>query len=150
MLTDLTSKFPGLLVSGYRRTSPPTANYNCIAWAAGDSSRWWWPSGPFAYWPPGAPKTVTIAAFLAAYGASGYQECDAGDLEAGFEKIVIYTKSGAPTHAARQLPDGQWSSKLGSLDDIAHHLDGVTDGPEGYGQPAVFMKRALIRVSLDD
>jgi len=36
--------FPSLLSSGYDITSPATKEYNCIAWAAGDSEAWWWPN----------------------------------------------------------------------------------------------------------
>jgi hypothetical protein len=41
------------------------------------------------------------------------------------------TADGVPTHAARHLPDGQWTSKLGRWEDIEHrlpHLEGETDG----------------------
>ena len=57
----------------------------------------------------------------------------------GSKKIAIYQSGGLPTHAARQLPDGQWTSKLGRNIDISHTLPGL-EGPE-YGQVAVFMRR---------
>ena len=38
------------------------------------------------------------------------------------EKVAIFVsaRTGAPTHAARQLPSGQWTSKLGAGIDIVH------------------------------
>jgi hypothetical protein len=62
-------------------------------------------------------------------------------LESGFEKIALYALEGHPKHAARQLPDGAWSSKLGKYIDIAHSLNGL----EGtvYGQVVGFLKRRL-------
>jgi hypothetical protein len=34
--------------------------------------------------------------------------------------VAIYGQGGKATHAARQLQDGWWSSKLGDLEDIRH------------------------------
>jgi hypothetical protein len=64
-----------------------------------------------------------------------------GELEDGFEKVVIYVGTdGKPRHAAWQLISGQWSSKLGQEEDIRHKaLDGVAG--EKYGQPAIYLKR---------
>ena len=39
MVKNLTLLFPGLQVSTFQVTSPPTRDYNCIAWAAGDAMR---------------------------------------------------------------------------------------------------------------
>lgn len=45
-----------------------------------------------------------------------------------------------PTHVARQLDDGKWTSKLGSNEDIIHHtLDGLEG--EKYGQVTTIMTR---------
>ena len=63
-------------------------------------------------------------------------------LEKGFEKIVIYVKGQQnPTHAARQLPSGMWTSKIGDEEDIEHVSPSVLEGAE-YGTVAVVMKRA--------
>lgn len=139
---DLESIFPGLRGGGYRVTSPKTPNYNCIAWAASQEDRWWWPDEA-AYWPSNVPRIATIEAFVAAFGTLGYEPCGDRGIEPGYEKVVIYAKDqGMPTHAARQLPDGRWTSKLGKLEDIVHaaieHLHG-----SDYGQAAVFLKRPV-------
>ena len=62
--------FAKLRSGGFRLTSKRTVQYNCIAWAAGDSSRWWWPR-PGGYWPPGATRTETLKAFEQVYAAVG-------------------------------------------------------------------------------
>ena len=33
--------FPNLEAGNYAVTSPSTPEYNCIAWAAGDTETWW-------------------------------------------------------------------------------------------------------------
>jgi hypothetical protein len=138
-------------------TSPPKKSYNCIAWAAtgSDQSDWWWPSPPgtprVSYWPPGVPSEVTVAAFLNAFESVGYVQCKDGKLEKGFQKIALYAKktllSGmVPTHAARQLPDGKWTSKLGRLEDIEHYKPAHVNGPV-YGGIVHYMKRPTQQVA---
>src|SRR3990172_11289809 len=55
-------------------TSPATADYNCLAWAGGDDTRWWEPDpmGQY-YWPDDAPRTLTTDAFLRAYSTLGFR-----------------------------------------------------------------------------
>ncbi len=135
----LEGAFPGLRNTPYDITSPQTPTYNCIAWAAGDSRRWWWPKTPY-FWPEGIPFEETLDAFVRAYGTLGYVRCDTGDREAGVEKIAIYiSASGIPTHAARQLGTGMWTSKLGCEHDIAHTVDGLAG--RRYGRIGAFVCR---------
>ena len=47
-----------------------------------------------------------------------------GPLQDGYEKIAIYALDGEPTHAARQLDTGRWTSKLGKHEDIEHDTPG--------------------------
>jgi len=132
--------FPTLLFSSFEITSPPTKRYNCIAWAAGEEHVWWWPGG--RYWPDGVPKEESIEAFTQAYARLGYVPCETAELEASFEKIALYVgRDGRVLHAARQLADGKWTSKLGEAWDIKHELDGL-EGIE-YGQVARILKRHL-------
>jgi hypothetical protein len=71
----------------------------------------------------------------------GFERCNNGDLEDGYEKIAIYTKGRKFCHVARQVPDGRWESKLGTLDDVIHGLEAV----EGqlYGAATIFMRRTI-------
>lgn len=130
--------FPNLQTMPYSVESDFDVSYNCIAWAAGENHRWWWP-GADGYWPPDAPQEETLDAFIAAYSTCGYSLCDTGTLEAGIEKIAIYALGGKPTHAARQLSNGMWTSKCGKLNDLEHTLEGIVNNR--YGMPVVFMCR---------
>ncbi len=133
--------FPNLRPSGYQVASPETVAYNCIAWAAGDTIRWWWPDSPdTAYWPDDVERSETLEAFVKAFETLSYTTCDTPEYEDGLEKIAIYVNAdGKPTHAARQLPSSYWSSKLGQSYDIEHDLEGVS-GTQ-YGSVSVIMKR---------
>src|ERR1035437_3947780 len=131
--------FPNLAPGNHRITSPAAYDYNCIAWAAGDNTMWWWPiPGPRgSYWPTGIARQETLASFQAAFEHLGYAPCSEAALELGIEKIAIYADAaGVPTHAARQLPTGYWTSKLGPNVDIIHIDLAAIEGPE-YGRPAL-------------
>ena len=128
-------------------TSPRHNGYNCIAWAVGDSSRWWWPS-PLpgsAYWPRGVPLEESIQAFIQAFGTKGFTPCADSSLEDGVEKIALFANQVGgllvPTHAALQLESGEWTSKLGPLEDIMHITSDAVNGPL-YGQAVQFLSRA--------
>jgi hypothetical protein len=118
MVDPLAELFPALRTSAYQITSPPDKDYNCIAHAAGDVKQWWWPdsdlSNDAVYWPVGIVREETVTAFIAAFATISYTPCDTETLEPGCEKIALFADAqGIPTHAARQLPGGRWTSKLG-------------------------------------
>jgi hypothetical protein len=80
---------------------------------------------------------VTRAATVATFG---YTPCEGVDLEAGVEKVALYaTADGRPTHMARQLPDGHWTSKLGEQVDIEHELHALAG--ELYGSVVRLLHR---------
>lgn len=132
--------FPGLAQHNYRVTSPATDRYNCIAWAASRDDRPWWPHVD-AYWPPGIAVAQTIVAFEAAYGTLGYRRCSNASFDIRLEKVALFADpSGTPTHAARQLANGKWTSKLGRHVDIEHSTPEALNG-NTYGQVVMFMER---------
>jgi hypothetical protein len=137
------AQIPRLENSEYRITSPRDARYNCFAWAAGDAARVWSPSmfGSGIHWPPGIPALPSMNGVIAAYRAVGFEVCSSPGVDEGFEKIAIFVdETGEPRHAARQLPSGAWTSKLGPHVDIEHQdVDAV--GGIMYGEPRVYMRR---------
>ena len=142
---ELERLFPNLGKGEYEITSPALRRYNCIAWAAGEESRWWEPGLPFGgyYWPPDAPQENTEQGWAQAFATLGYGPCDGGEHEDGVEKVAIYAApDGTPTHMARQLPTGEWTSKLGRLEDIRHSTpNSLTGEPPAYGTVARCLKR---------
>ena len=123
---ELCRGFPRLAIGRCIVTSPETTSYNCIAWAAADTARWWWPTGRY-YWPPGAQRTASLKAFEEAFATLGFRRLQNPDAdESTVEMVAIYARpDGIPTHAARQLPSGRWTSKCGAGVDIEHELDGL-------------------------
>lgn len=146
---------PNLSDKNCKLTSPATRSYNCIAWAATGSvdAPWWWPVPAGYYWPDGVPREVTIAAFLQAFATLGFAECKDGRLEKGFEKVALFGNRMPwgdiePTHAARQLANGKWTSKMGPLEDISHDRVSDVNGPT-YGGVVHYIKRPITQAKVE-
>ena len=60
----------------------------------------------------------------------------------GYEKIAIYAFVGQFTHAARQLDNGQWTSKLGFREVITHPTLAALSGGI-YGNVHCIMRRPI-------
>ncbi len=133
---------PNLRKTGYEITSKATPAYNCIAWAAGVTDRPWWPIEQKPYYWPLKPRIESLQSFVEAFEQLGYEICSNSDLEPNLEKVAIYVdEDGEPTHMARQLTTGKWTSKCGDWEDISHTLEGLAG--EFYGEVSIFMKRPL-------
>lgn len=141
---SLEAHFPNLRGTAYKITSPADAEYNCIAWSAGEQQRWWWPDRMGQhFWPANAPREESVEAFAAAFEAIGFALCPGPELGSGFQKVAIFANAGTPTHAARQLDDGRWTSKLGPNIDIEHVALLDLEG-EIYGRAVVFLRRERV------
>ena len=134
---------PSLQGSDYEPQSNRNPAYNCFAWAAHDHENWMEPPGTAAWtsWPSDLPTWPTLENYMRAYEREGFVECPDGTLESGYEKIALFIDDdGAPQHAARQLPSGRWTSKLGKGIDIEHDLATLVGEP-AMGNVEKFMKR---------
>ncbi len=141
---DREAVFPNLRKDNYRVTGAESKAYNCIAHAAGKDDARWWPApeeDEDIHWPEGVARVETLEAFSAAFATLGYVPCAGSDLADGFEKIALYaTEDETPTHAARQLPSGSWTSKLGEWEVIEHETLDAVNCPE-YGKATKYLKR---------
>jgi len=176
-LQHLEFGFKNLASAGYEETSkwtgrfPRPGAYNCIAWAAGDPNKdhWWWPDSN-GYWLSWIkPREVKVFCFIRSFRWLGYRICPNSRREWGFEKVALYAihenrcpmplpnslqdleQFWEPTHMARQLPDGDWTSKCGGNEDITHYtLDALESyglrygSGDEYGCPVVYMKRFIL------
>jgi hypothetical protein len=146
-LAHLEALFPNLARIGYAPKSPQDDRYNCLAWAGEDTAKHWQGNNVDGYWPPGAIEGYSIEAALSAFQMIGYELCDNGRRERGYVKVVIYGMFKREelqwTHAARQLEDGRWTSKIGrELEDIIHRTPFALTGSD-YGDVLHYMKRSL-------
>jgi len=99
------------------------------------------PVEPWHFWPLGAPLDFSAAGFVEAYKLLGFQLCDNGIPETGFEKIAVYAvANGEFGHASKLMPNGLWSSKLGDWEDISHTTPDLVEN-QHYGTVRHFMKR---------
>jgi len=143
-LQDIIREFPHLQIGDFVKTSDDDDGYNCIAWAidSGRTDTRWDPTPlPGNYWPLDVPPGYTLDVFIVLYQKRcGYEPCDNGELEDGYEKLALYVDSyNEFAHVARQLPSGWWTSKLGDFDDISHITPFVLEAD--YGKVMAFMKR---------
>ena len=165
---QLISIFPNLANENFEIVGPPSARYNCLAYAAGDTSQPW-SDEPGDYWPPAVPRDPTIQGLAKLFRWLGFKKCGSPRLERGYQKVALYGKRGEWQHAALQMPNGRWRSKLGYLALIEHDTpNGVAGlapidrsaeryGPgvygvdrrsrykdeASYGRPQVYMRRRI-------
>jgi hypothetical protein len=79
--------FPRLTPATFEMTSPRDTRYNCVAWAAGDTRRWWWPGEvPFSFWPTGVRREESVVNFIEAFATLGYEVAESGDHDEKHEK----------------------------------------------------------------
>jgi len=131
-------------------SSDPTRDsddkYNCVAWAVGKKDNFWWPRQLAGYhWPKGLPREPlnkeTVENFIRAIETEGFERCNDGNFENGYEKVAIYVNHlEVPKHVARSLPNGSWTSKMGDDEDIEHPTLEVLEG-HGFGRAKYFLRR---------
>ena len=138
--------FPELATAGYEPTSEESINYNCIAWAAGETHRRWDPA-PGYFWPLEILRDDKIETLVTMFESLGFKRLEQFDAQAivyeiGVEKVALYADGSSWTHAARQLSNSRWTSKLGDIEDIQH--DRLEGFHAVYGDPhCVMVKRQL-------
>lgn len=137
--------FPSLTDVAGKKTSEADSTYNCIAWAFKESHRVWWPHSK-AYWPIPVDGMTILEAFEAWFAEDGWEQTESPDVEEGFEKVALFMANGEPTHAARLLDNGLWTSKLGwnpkiSID-LSHGIADL-DGPL-YGTVARIYRKPAV------
>ncbi len=166
----LIRNFPNLAKEQFEIICPASSMYNCIAYAVGDTSQYW--SDEIEnYWPPSVERDNTIGGLEKLFTRLEFRKCKLRfNLERGYQKVVLYGSKGQWTHAALQMPNGHWRSKLGKYGPlIEHETPGGVAGPatiyrrgdyyplgvyganrsssadraESYGRPYVCMKRRL-------
>ncbi|KAF5061524.1 hypothetical protein DSECCO2_314540 [anaerobic digester metagenome] len=150
--SNITQKFPKLLEDEkFEITSNATPDYNCIAWACLYNERWIQP--PFdgrpdldcvTWWPPNVQAGLAPVYLIKLFEHFGYEVCDSYNHEDGYRKVALYydDQKNVWTHAARELSNGFWTSKLGPYNDIQHCTPLELESDE-YGIVYCYMKKRL-------
>ena len=125
---ELEDFFPRLAASGYEITADASGEFNCITWVLGMSGRNWDFNDPDGYWPLSVPRNDLITTVMQLFIGEGFTSCESIEPEPGYEKIALYAFVGRFTHAARQLEDGRWTSKLGKREVITHPSPATLSG----------------------
>ena len=136
--SDQRASFPRL-GEEFEVLAPATVTYNCIGWSLGHTRSWVWPTV--------SGQPASLYHFDGLYRYYGFYRVAGLDYsrQPGLDKVVLYASQQpdgriAPTHAALQMTDGSWSSKLGSLPLIRHLHPNDVAGPS-YGSPWVLYVR---------
>jgi hypothetical protein len=130
-------------IGKHKITSNQDLTYNCIGFAANDTTRWW--SHESGYYWPAPNRSPLVSSLVQVFVGLNFDNLGPRgnrDLETGVLKVVLYEKNGQWTHAARQLPNGKWTSKLGRDEDIEHDTPECLCGAT-YGTVHCIMRKAL-------
>jgi len=161
---EVEKHFPFLTRDLYEVIDDEPKDYNCIAFAAGDQTRWWEPDPWGVYYWPIPKREYTVVCFVEMFESLNYQKCKCSLKKRSFEKVALYhdpvgcvatpdpaeVLPNSPTHAARQFPHGYWRSKLGRGELIEHKtlkcLSGtdITGQRTSYGEPIQILKRPVV------
>ena len=133
--------FPNLAREEFEFIDLASSQYNCIAYAVGDISQPW-SDDPGDYWPPEVARNPTVQGLENLFRWLGYQKCRSPRQEVGYQKVALYGSKGLWEHAALQMPNGRWRSKLGIGTLIEHETPRGLAG-KTYGRPQVYMRRRI-------
>ncbi len=138
---ELEADCPGLLTTPYEIKSARDPKYNCIAFAVGDVTHFWYDAKISGYyWPPGTPSADSLEGWIKVFTDHGYRYADDDSLEPEYEKVAIYASADGPEHVARQKASGVWTSKMGKGHDIDHSTLTALEGAT-MGKVVTIMKR---------
>ena len=71
-----------------------------------------------------------------------YEQCNDRSPEDGYQKVALYEIQGRFQHAALQMPNGRWSSKMGQ-GPLIEHLNPESLSGGMYGDATAYMRKAL-------
>ena len=137
----LANAFPRLSGETFEIVAQPSNQYNCIAYAAGDTNEWWSPMEN-RYWPDHATRSDSIESLKEVFAVLGFEQCLDSRVEDGYQKVGLYEERGKWKHASVQMPNGRWRSKMGGGPVIEHRSPESLSGGM-YGDATVYMRRAV-------
>jgi hypothetical protein len=141
-MEEIRQSFPLLTLENHQQTSDSDFNYNCLAFALGDTQNWWDPPAQFGiYWPLGFSPDHTVETAKQIIRLSGYTVEVEKDSNPHTDAVAIYADGDEWTHFAK-FTGGQWFSKLGEDHDISHLSLDLLEG-DLYGKVVQILSRPL-------
>ncbi len=137
----LITAFPNLSGEDFEIVERASEGYNCIAYAAGDASKWWDHNNNH-YWPAHVTRSSSIESLKGVFVGLGFEQCRDSSVEDGYLKVALYEEQGVWKHAALQTPGGRWRSKMGKGPVIEHRSPESLSGGQ-YGNVAFHMRRVV-------
>lgn len=140
-MEEIRKTFPSLNDDNCEEKSARDFNYNCLAFALGDTHNWWEPPGQFGYyyWPPGFSNDASVATVTAIIKLHGFVVEIKPYVMPVAESVAIYAQGEEWTHFAR-FANGMWLSKVGEDNDIAHSSLELLEGAL-YGKVVKVLSR---------
>lgn len=113
--------------------------YNCISHTLNINNDISWPFDNNNYWP--VSRDLTKESFDKFYEFHGFEKMNLLDFsyDSKYIKVALYTNKGIPTHAAIQVDEFFWESKIGELGIIKHDLFEIEDNV--YGEVAQIYRK---------
>lgn len=78
---------------GFEIVEQPSDQYNCIAYATGDLSKWWY-HNEVHYWPNHAARSNTIESLVKMFTGLDFEQCSDGSVEDGYHKTRYMSAAG--------------------------------------------------------
>lgn len=144
---EIQLKWPNLQENqNFHFTSLKRRQYNCVGWAVGENKSLDMLAFRDIYKLDPTTLNHTVKGYAEKFNEYyGFEVCDNGNYEVGFEKILLYENEQKDfAHVARLLPNGHWTSKMGGYEDIEHYKPEAVNG-NLYGRPVLYMKRVLVK-----
>jgi hypothetical protein len=122
-------------------------SYNCISHTIHLKEDISWPIDTRHYWP--TKRELTKESFDLFYEHHGFEKLSILDFtyNENYTKVVLYTNNNIPTHAAIQIDNTYWESKIGRLGIIRHDLFEIEN--DVYGEiTQIYRKRNILKENL--
>ena|ERR1035438_274850 len=137
-LTDrqIRNNFPNLTNDKFQFTSEWDPNYNCVAYINDIKDE-------YVQFYDEATRTydTSLKRYISYFEEFGFRVTENSDLQEGITKIAIsYDENKEFRHVCKQLPAGEWTSKLGDWEDITHINPNVLLG-NLYANELIFMEK---------
>jgi hypothetical protein len=132
-------QFPNSFIEPLTITSPETPQYNCVAWALGDTEHWWEADEDYL-WLDTSEFDNSLSTMQSFFHYFGFKPIDKPNFKNKIEKIALFSDDGIYcTHVAKQLSTKIWTSKLGVSHDVTHTLAALEEGI--YGNVVMILQK---------